>query len=148
MRKALTILAALSILLVAGQATAGKPVTPESIEGATVVDAEWVKANLGKVKIYDARKKGEYVENHIPGAISAYYKEKSAKSPDFDPSKDKFQLEKYPKDKNTPIVVYCNGPKCWKSYKSVVRLVKNGYKNVYWLREGFPGWTKKGYPTE
>ncbi len=148
MRKALTVLAALSILLMAGQATAGKPVTPESIKGVTVVDAEWVRVNLGRVKVYDARKKGEYVEKHIPGAVSAYYNEKSAKSPDFDESKDKLNLNKYPKDKSAPIVVYCNGPKCWKSYKSAVRLVRNGYTNVHWLREGFPGWTKKGYPTE
>jgi rhodanese-related sulfurtransferase len=148
MKKLLTLLVALSILLIAGQVLAEKPVTPESIEGATTVDSEWVMANLGKVVIVDARKKGEYVEKHIPGAINIPYKEKSAKSVNFDETKDKWDISKYPADKNTPIVVYCNGPKCWKSYKSVVRLVKAGYTNVYWLREGFPGWQAKGYPVE
>ena len=148
MKKALAVLIALSMLLVAGQAMAAKVLTPETIEGATTVTADWVKQHQGQVTVVDARKKGEYVEEHIPGAINVPYKEKSAKSPDFDASEDKWDMSKYPGDKNTKLVVYCNGVKCWKSYKSIVRLVKAGYKNVNWLREGFPGWTNKGYPTE
>ena len=92
--------------------------------------------------------KGEYVEKHIPGAVSIPYKEKSAKTPDFDPAEDKWDMGKFPQDKSASIVVYCNGVKCWKSYKSVARLVEAGYTNVNWLRTGFPGWTDKGYPTE
>lgn len=148
MKKILTVLVALSLIFIAGQARAEKTMTPESIEGVTIVDADWVKANMGKVKVYDARKKGEYVEKHIAGAISVPYKEKSAKAVDFDETQDGFKLNKYPKDKNTPVVIYCNGPKCWKSYKSAVLLVRNGYKKVHWLRDGFPGWEDKGYPTE
>ena len=147
MKKVLTVLVALSLLLFAGQAMAEKD-TPETQEGITVVDADWVKANMGTVKVYDARKKGEYVEKHIPGAVSAPYKEKSAKVVDFDAAEDKFKLTKYPSDKNAPVVIYCNGPKCWKSYKSAVLLVREGYKKVYWLRDGFPGWLDKGYSTE
>lgn len=148
MKKVVTLLVAIAVLLVAGQVMAAKVPTPESYEGVTVVDTEWVKANLGKVKVYDARKKGEYVEKHIPGAINAYYKEKSAKSLEFDSSKDKFKVDKYPQDKNTPLVVYCNGPNCWKSFKSVIMLVREGYTKVHWLRDGFPAWLEKGYSTE
>ena len=148
MKKALAVLIALSMLLVAGQAMAAKVLTPETIEGAAVVTADWVKQNQGQVTVVDARKKGEYVEKHIPGAINIPYKEKSAKSPDFDASKDKWNMSKFPSDKSTTIAVYCNGIKCWKSYKSVARLVKAGYTNVKCLREGFPGWTNKGYPTQ
>ncbi len=148
MKKALILLVAVSILLVAGQLMAAKVDTPMSYDGITIVDADWVKANMDKVKVYDARKKGEYVEKHIPGAVSATYKEKSAKSVDFDPSKDKFKLSKYPEDKDTPVVVYCNGPKCWKSFKTAIMLVREGYTKVHWLRDGFPGWLDKGYPTE
>ena len=121
---------------------------PDSLSGATIVDANWVKTNFAKVKIYDSRKKGEYVEKHLPGAINAPYKEKSAKAVDFDASKDRWDISKYPADKNAKIVVYCNGVRCWKSYKTIVRLLEAGYKNLYWFREGFPGWTAKGYPTE
>lgn len=148
MRKALSLFVVLSLLLIAGQAMAEKALTPTSLEGATIVDATWVKKNFDTVKIFDARGKGEYVESHIMGAMSAPYKEKSEKNVNFDASKDKWKISKYPADKNTPIVVYCNGVKCWKSYKSLVRLRKAGYKRLYWLRDGFPGWQEKGYPTE
>jgi len=134
------------MLFVWGYANADE--TPTSVPGVTTVDADWVKANMGKVKVYDARKKGEYAEGHIPGAVLATYDEQSKKAPDFDPSQDKWDMSVYPTDKNTPIVVYCNGVKCWKSYKSVVRLHKAGYKKIYWLRTGFPEWQSKGYPVE
>ena len=146
MKKILTVLVALSMILVAGQAMAG--LTPESIDGATTVNADWVKANFDKVKVFDARKKGEYAEEHVAGSISAPYKEKSEKTVDFDETKDKWDMSVFPSDKSAPIVVYCNGVKCWKSYKTVVRLQRAGYTNLNWLRDGFPGWTEKGYPTE
>lgn len=148
MKKVLVVLLVMSLCLIAGQTMAAKVMTPESLDGATVVDAEWVKQNEGKVMVFDARKKGEYVEGHIPGSISVPYKEKSEKTVDFDPSKDKWDMSKYPSDKNASIVVYCNGVKCWKSYKSIVRLAKDGYTNLYWLRDGFPGWQEKGYTVE
>ncbi|KPK35558.1 MAG: hypothetical protein AMK70_05080 [Nitrospira bacterium SG8_35_1] len=148
MKKVLVVLLVMSLCLIAGQTMAAKVMTPESLDGATVVDAEWVKQNEGKVMVFDARKKGEYVEGHIPGAISVPYKEKSEKTVDFDPSKDKWDMSKYPSDKNASIVVYCNGVKCWKSYKSIVRLGQAGYTNLYWLRDGFPGWQEKGYTVE
>jgi rhodanese-related sulfurtransferase len=149
MRKVLTVFVALSMLLIAGQVMAGESLmTPKSIDGVTVVDAKWVKERMGEVIVYDVRKKGEFVERHITGAISAPYKEKSAKSVDFDSSKDKMKMDRYPSYKHIPVVVYCNGPKCWKSYKTAVMLVRNGYTNVHWLRDGFPGWLDKGYLTE
>ena len=148
MKKVFSVLVALSMVLCAGYAMAEKPLTPEKVDGFTLVDADWVKANVGTLTIVDARKKGEYVENHVQGAISIPYKEKSAKNVVFDETKDKWNMSKFPSDKSTPIVVYCNGVKCWKSYKSAVRLAKAGYKKIYWLREGFPGWQSKGYPVD
>lgn len=148
MKRVLTVLVAFAFLLMAGQVMAEPVATPEAYDGITVVDADWVKSNMGTVKIYDARKKGEYVEKHIPGAISATYNDKSAKNLDFDASEDKYKLDKYPADKSTSLVVYCNGPQCWKSFKTVVLLVREGYTNVHWLRDGFPGWLDKGYATE
>lgn len=146
MKKMLAVLVTLSIMLIAGHALADD--TPTSYPGITVVNADWVKANMGKVKVYDARKKGEYVEKHIPGAISAYYNDKSEKKLDFDAAQDEWDIKKYPSDKNASLVIYCNGPACWKSFKAAVMLVKAGYKQVHWLRDGFPGWVDKGYPTE
>ena len=148
MKQVLSVVIALSLLLIAGQVMASKDMTPESVDGITVVNAEWVKANEATVKVFDARKKGEYVEGHVPGSISAPYKDISSKTLDFDPSVDKFDISKYPSDKSTPVVIYCNGVKCWKSLKSAIRLKQAGYTNVNWLRDGYPGWTNKGYPVE
>ncbi len=147
-RGALIAIAVLSVFIMAGLAGAAEVMTPDSLSGAKVVDAKWVKDNLEKVKVYDARFKNEFVESHIPGAILATYKDNSEKTPNFNPAKDEYDLSKYPADKNTSLVLYCNGTRCWKSYKVAVLLVKAGYKNINWLREGFPAWQKAGYPTE
>lgn len=138
-----------SMIFAAGYAMADEPVTPASLKGVTVVDNDWVKTKLGKMKIFDVRKKAEYVEAHVPGAISVPYDEKSEKAVDFDATKDNLDLSKFPADKNESFITYCNGPKCWKSFKASVLLIKAGYKNIYWYRnDGFPGWKSKGYPVE
>ena len=137
------------IVFAGSSAMAEKPLTPESVKGATIVDDAFVKANHGKIKIYDVRMKAEYVESHIAGAISVPYEEKSELAVNFDASKDSFDLSKFPSDKNEQLIVYCNGPRCWKSYKASVSLVKAGYKKVNWYRnDGYPGWKGKGYPVE
>jgi rhodanese-related sulfurtransferase len=148
--KKIVVLSVLCVMvLAASTALAEKPLTPASLKGATVVDDAFVKANHGKIKIFDVRKKAEYVESHIAGAISVPYEEKSELAVNFDASKDQFDLSKFPKDKNEPIIVYCNGPRCWKSYKAAVLLMKAGHTKIDWYRnEGFPGWKSKGYPVE
>jgi rhodanese-related sulfurtransferase len=67
---------------------------------------------------------------------------------DFDASQDSIDLSKLPADKKTAILIYCNGPECWKSYKASTAAIKAGYKTVYWYRLGIPEWKAKGYPTE
>ncbi len=144
---AVTMILAVTVVL-AAPVWAEKPLTPESYPGAKVVDTNWVKSKHGNIKIYDVRKKGEYVEAHIAGAISSPYKEKSEKSADFDRSLDKLDLSDFPSNKSEPIVVQCNGARCWKSYKSTVWLVDDGYTNVHWYRDGFPEWKRAGLPVE
>ena len=148
-RKGLVFLVLLATVFLAAPVMAAKPLTPETLKGGTVVDDATAKSYHGKMKFFDVRMKAEYIEGHVPGAISVPYGEKSAHSPDFDASKDTFDLSKFPSDKGEPFVVYCNGPRCWKSYKASVRLIRAGYKKVYWYRDnGFPGWKSKGFPTE
>lgn len=144
----LIMLSLILMALLAMPALAAKPLTPETIDGGEIVSTDWVKANYGKVPIFDVRKKAEYVEGHIKGAISTPYKEKSAKTVDFDASMDKLDLSKFPADKNAAIVVHCNGPRCWKSYKSAITLIKAGYTNVKWYRDGYPDWKAKGFPIQ
>lgn len=123
--------------------------TPESLSGATVVNADKAKELMaGGAKMIDTRVAAEYAEAHIKGAINAPYKEKSAKAADFDAAQDSFDLAKLPADKNAAIITQCNGAECWKSYKGAVAAIKAGYKKVYWFRDGFPAWKAKGYPVE
>lgn len=125
------------------------PQTPDSIPGVTVLTAEQAKAMVEKgTLIVDTRVANEYVEEHIKGAISIPYKEKSKKSINYDPSVDSFDLRLLPSDKNTPMILYCNAGECWKSYKSSKAALKAGHKNVYWLRGGIPEWKAKGFPVE
>jgi len=123
--------------------------TPTSFTGATVVNAE--KANSlmkSGATMVDARIITEFIDAHIKGSISIPYRESSTRTVNFDASADTFNLAKLPKDKNAPIIFYCNGPTCWKSYKATVLTVRAGYKHVYWFRDGFPAWKASGLPVE
>jgi len=145
-RKTGFVLAAVTFLLTGNAAFAD---TPASLKGATVVDAAKAKSlSDSGVMVIDSRVANEYAESHIKGAINIPYKEKSAKSENFDASQDSFDLSKLPANKNTPMIIYCNGAECWKSFKASTAVIKDGYKTVYWLRLGIPEWKAKGYPTE
>lgn len=123
--------------------------TPTSLPGAKIISAAEAKALIEKgVPVYDVRDGEEYEKAHVPGAISLPYKEASAKEVGFDPVDDQFALNKLPKDKNAPLMMYCDGTICWKSYKSTVMAIQAGWKNVYWYRGGFPEWKEKGLPIE
>ena len=102
-----------------------------------------MKAIGGGAVAIDTRVASEYAEGHIKGALSVPYREKSEKSAEFDASKDQFDLSKLPVNKEAAIVLYCNGPECWKSYKAATVAIKGGYSNIHWYRLGFPDWKAK-----
>jgi len=142
-------LVALWWLLTAGVAHAATPLTPPDLPGVTVVTAAQARDLMAKgVLIVDTRVANEYVEQRIKGAISIPYKEKSAKTANFDPRLDRFDLSKLPSDKNTPVIFYCNAGECWKSYKASKTALKAGHTKVYWLRGGIPEWKNNGLPVE
>lgn len=123
--------------------------TPTSEKGIVVVDPVKAKSLMDSgVLMVDARVANEYAEAHIKGAKSIPYKEKSAKERGFDASLDNFDLTKLPANKVAPVIFYCNGTECWKSYKASVVSVRAGYTKVYWLRTGIPDWKSKGLPIE
>lgn len=123
--------------------------TPLSLEGATVVSASQVKElQANDTPVIDARITAEFNEAHIPKALHIFYNEKSAKSANFNPQPDNFDLSKLPANKNAGVIFYCNAGACWKGYKAATVAVKAGYKKVYWFRGGLPEWKEKGYPVE
>ena len=123
--------------------------TPASLAGATLVNAEQAKKLMDAgAPMVDTRVANEYVDQHIKGAKSVPYKEKSGKDVKFDPKEDSFDLSKLPGDKNAAVIFYCNGAECWKSFKASKVAIDAGYKKVNWLRGGIPEWKAKGYPVE
>lgn len=123
--------------------------TPMSLANVTLVSAEQARKMMETgVPLIDTRVANEYVYEHVKGAKSVPYKEKSAKSAAFDPKEDSFDLSKLPADKNAPLIFYCNAGECWKSYKASKVAVDAGHRKVNWMRGGIPEWKTKGYPVE
>lgn len=121
---------------------------PMSIPGGTYVAEAQAKDLFDKgAKFIDARVAAEYADEHIKGAINVIYKETFPKESKTAAS-DTFDLAKLPAQKDQSLVFYCNGSPCWKAYKAAAASIKAGYKKVYWLRDGLPGWKAKGYPIE
>ncbi len=124
--------------------------TPDAIQGVTRVSAE-TAADLVKqgVTFVDTRSQKEFDNEHIRGAVIAPYVEKSLKEINFDSGKDDFTaLAALKLDKSKPVVFFCNGPECWKSFKASRAAVKAGYTKVYWFRGGMPEWREKRLPVE
>jgi rhodanese-related sulfurtransferase len=137
------------VLAIAASLPAQANETPTTLAGVKVVTAEEAKKLQDSgVPLIDTRVAAEYAEKTAKGAKSVPYKEKSAKEPGFDASKDDFDLTKLPGDKSAPIVFFCNAGECWKSYKASVVAQKAGYTKINWLRGGFPEWAAKGLPTQ
>lgn len=123
--------------------------SPDHIDRVTVVTAEQAKQMQEQgVPMIDARVATEYAEKTVKGALSVPYNEKSGKDVNFDRTKDRFNVSKLPSDKNAPLIIFCNGGECWKSYKASVVARDAGYTHVYWMRGGMPEWTEKGLPTQ
>lgn len=48
--------------------------------------------------------------------------------------------------KNRPILVYCHHEQCRNSYNAALRLIRDGHRRVFWMREGLKAWKAGGYP--
>jgi rhodanese-related sulfurtransferase len=92
-------------------------------------------AESKKAVIIDVNGSESYAQGHVPGAL------------DFAAIKDNF-AGALPKDKNTPIVAYCGGPKC-KAYQAAATAAeKLGYKNIKHMSAGISGWKEAGQKME
>ena len=88
------------------------------------------------VQFYDARRSAHFQHSHIQGALPVY----------FDVSRGEFILLKLPEATDTPVVFYCYGSDCGSSFEAAESVAHKGYKNVYWLVDGFGAWRTAGYP--
>lgn len=117
--------------------SADEYISPESITGATKIDAESLielARETEDLVIIDSRIKSDRRQGYINDSISLPDTETSCTSliPIID-------------SKETPTVFYCNGPKCRRSDIAVSIALECGYKNIYWFRGGFEEWKNKKY---
>lgn len=110
--------------------------SPLIAPGATTIDTDtaW-KMHRQKVVFIDVRGDGYWHKGHIPGAI--HLEIPTQLTPE--------RLEQYVKP-DQPVVFYCQGVRCWRSYDAIARAVAWGFKKIYYYREGFPAWQAAGYP--
>lgn len=102
-----------------------------------LIDTEQLKAMFDSKKefmLIDARTKDEYDEAHIVKAINIA--EKSFED----------HVSQLPADKNSLLVIYCNGVKCGKSKKVAAKAAAAGYTNITIYSDGFPVWEEKAMP--
>ncbi|TMI84075.1 MAG: sulfur transferase [Bacillati bacterium ANGP1] len=88
--------------------------------------------------VFDARPRLEYAVSHIPGALNV------APKPGVPMSLYVSDVNEIGRilggNKETPIVLYCNGPFCGKSKRLGDELVAAGYTNVRRYQLGIPTW--------
>ncbi len=89
----------------------------------------------------DVREPDEYAEGHIPGARSSPRGFLEVKA-------DKHHAKRDPwlQDRSRRLILYCGGGN--RSALATRTLQEMGFKHLLSLREGFAGWTDRGYPVE
>lgn len=128
----------LVLLLFSSLVVAEKKDVPESLDGTTKVTAEEVIElieNSDDLVVIDARKSSDREKGWIEGSVGL---------PNTDTNAD--SLAKVLASKATPVVFYCNGVKCGRSFDSAKIAIAEGYSKIYWFRGGMEEWEAKGLP--
>jgi rhodanese-related sulfurtransferase len=129
---------ALALLVAAMSAAAAERVSPDSIPGSTKVDAEaliQLVTDSTDVKLIDSRIASDRLQGYIEGSVSLPDEKTNCAT-----------LAEVAPEQASPVVFYCNGPKCGRSAVAVQVALGCGYKDIYWFRGGFEEWKQKKYP--
>src|SRR5258708_3382613 len=97
--------------------------------------------NTARAVVLDARPFEEYAVSHIPGARTV--PGKPGTTPALYVADVNSILSTIP-DKNTPLILYCNGLNCGRSKRIEDELLKAGYQNVRRYQLGVPMWRALG----
>ena len=127
---------------------AGQPNGAASIMQATLMEPNQKTAEVSTEElrqilaaksayVFDARPPLEYAVSHIPGAINVAQKPGTPTSLYIS---DVAEIGRIVPGKDTPIVLYCNGPFCGKSKRLAEELLADGYTNVRRYQLGAPTW--------
>jgi rhodanese-related sulfurtransferase len=96
--------------------------------------------------VLDSRPRAEYAVSHIPGALNVSAKPGVPISSYVSDVAEIGRLVEGRKD--TPLILYCNGPFCGKSKRLSEELVAAGYGNVRRYQLGIPVWRALGGITQ
>ncbi len=97
------------------------------------IDTQELAAIYDKAIIVDARNKMEYKVLHMKGAHNFLVGK----------MKEKDLLALRSKNGSTPMIFYCNGITCAKSYKATTKAAKWGFKNISVYDAGVFHWAQK-----
>lgn len=123
--------------------------TPRILAGAELIDAQRARRLASRgVAFFDGRTEEEFRTGRPAGSRWLPYVEHSAKETDYDAGPDQFDIAQLPANKDAEIIFSCGGPECWKSYKSAIRAMKEGYTRIYWFRGGIKEWAEAGLPID
>lgn len=121
-------------------APAGERIDPALVkEGHITVAQAWELYNAAPPAIFiDSRHAPEYEAGHVAGAFRLPLDAFKGQEPahiQFMPRSDTY-------------IVYCVGGNCDESTAVQKQLLLAGYRKVYVMHAGYPGWVDAGHPTE
>lgn len=131
-----------------------RPEVPANLAGIITVGADQVLALLdsGQAVIIDTRKPSDTILGSIPEAIRCPTSSGHHALDDAEIAQavNDFQgcAEVMATESSRPVVVFCNGPHCWRSPKAAIALKKIGFTRIYWYRMGMNDWKAQGLPLE
>lgn len=135
---ALAVIAQIALFAPVMASAAEDELAPKEITGAKTVDSDGVFevfTTHDDLVVIDSRKKRDYDAGHLEGAIRLINVETDADS-----------LAQTIPSKDTPVLFYCNGPKCGRAADSVKIAVDNGYKNIFYYYKGMGEWKNLDLP--
>jgi rhodanese-related sulfurtransferase len=134
MHKAVSLLFAVTSLLFLLPAQASNaPAFPHraKFKEVVIMETEQLRNDLDKVVVVDVRSRFEYQTLHIKGAV--HIPLSKVKLPPA--------VKELRQQTDKPIVFYCNGTTCKKSYEAVELAIEAGVKKVYAYDAGIDHWT-------
>jgi rhodanese-related sulfurtransferase len=140
-----------ALFVIAAAMLAGSPALAQDIkfgilggskpdEGAEVSTAELMTLLKDGAAVLDVRSAKECAIAHIFGSrcMPGVLRSDGTYGNDID------QIAQTYPDRKTPLVLYCNGPYCGKSKRTVQALAEKGYTNVRRYQLGLPVWRALG----
>jgi PQQ-dependent catabolism-associated CXXCW motif protein len=127
--------------------------TPNALpQGTTIATGELLRLMTGSHPpvLIDVQYRRGYLAPTIPGALwidgaggGDWTVQETAKLP---ARLFRDAMQRLAPDKTSPVVFFCNGPKCWLSYNAALRAIALGYRQVVWYRGGVTAWVAAGLP--